>query len=266
MANRLSRRQFLPLGTGAVVFGAATSQPETETFPGGRVVKTIGVLGGLGPQATMDFEARVHREAQRLIPPNLNGGYPPMVVYYCRHPPVLVTDQGTPQIPLRADPRLFEAAKRLGGLADFLVIPCNGAHLFQAEIEQAAGRKVLSMIEATLAEVRRRGWKRVGVLGLGDPVIYTRPLGELGIVCETVDSGPPAGLDAAIFRLMEGRDGAESAAVARGAVAALRAKGVEGVVLGCTELPLLLREAAEAADLINPAQLLAEAAVRVALR
>jgi hypothetical protein len=47
-------------------------------------VKTIGVLGGFGPQTTMDFEARVHRVAQRLIPPHWNAGYPPMVVYYCR--------------------------------------------------------------------------------------------------------------------------------------------------------------------------------------
>jgi aspartate/glutamate racemase len=45
-------------------------------------MKTIGVLGGLGPQATMDFEVRLHRESQRLIPPQMNGGYPPMVVHY----------------------------------------------------------------------------------------------------------------------------------------------------------------------------------------
>ena len=44
-------------------------------------MKTIGVLGGLGPQATMDFEARVHRESQRRIPPRMNGGYPPMIVH-----------------------------------------------------------------------------------------------------------------------------------------------------------------------------------------
>ena len=48
---------------------------------------TIGVLGGLGPQATMDFEARVHRVAQELIAPNVNSGYPPMVVYYYRFVP-----------------------------------------------------------------------------------------------------------------------------------------------------------------------------------
>ena len=45
-------------------------------------MQTIGVLGGLGPQATMDFERRVHAVAQRLIAPHLNSGYPPMVVYY----------------------------------------------------------------------------------------------------------------------------------------------------------------------------------------
>jgi aspartate racemase len=84
-------------------------------------------------------------------------------------------------------------------------------------------------------------------------------------VCETVDGGPRAALDGAIFRLMEGRDDAEPAAAARRAVAALRARGVEGVVLGCTEIPLLLRESADEADLINPAQLLAEAAVRATL-
>ena len=50
-------------------------------------MKTIGVLGGLGPQATMDFERRLHRVAQRLIAPRMNSGYPPMVVYYHRHAP-----------------------------------------------------------------------------------------------------------------------------------------------------------------------------------
>ena len=228
-------------------------------------MKTIGVLGGLGPQATMDFEARIHRVAQRLIPPNKNGGYPPMVVYYYRHPPVLLTEQDKPQLPFRPDPRLLEAAKRLGGLADFLVITSNTPHLFQAEIEQAAGCAVLSMVDTTLGEVRRRKWKRVGVLGLGDPVFYTRPLGQLGIACETLAPESRASLDKAILQLMEGRDNAESAA-AREAVAALRARGVDGVILGCTELPLLLRESADVADLIHPAQLLAEATVRAALK
>jgi aspartate racemase len=227
-------------------------------------VKTIGVLGGIGPQATMDFETRVHRVSRRLIPPSRNAGYPPMVVYYLRHAPFLLTEEGTPQRPLRLDPRLLETVGRLGSVADFLVITSNGPHLLLPEIEQAAGRRVLSMVAVTLNEVQRRRWKRVGVLGLGDPVIYTRPLAQLGIACEIADTGAQAALDGAIFQVMEGRDDAASAAIARSAVADLRSRGVEGVILGCTEIPFLIGEAEDDASLINPMQLLAEAAVRVA--
>ena len=228
-------------------------------------MKTIGVLGGLGPQATMDFEVRVHRVAQRLIPPSRNGGYPPMVVHYCRHAPFVMDERGEPELPHRPDPRLLEAAKRLGNLSDFLVIPANGPHLLQAEIERAAGRRILSMVALTLEEVRRRRWTRAGVLGLGEPVIYTRPLGALGIECQTIDAGRRAPLDAAIFQVMEGRADARATAAAREAVATLRDRHIDGVILGCTELPLLLGKAADQADLINPAQLLAEAAVKAAL-
>jgi aspartate racemase len=104
-------------------------------------MKAIGVLGGLGPQATMEFEARVHRAAQELIPQRFNSGYPPMVVYYCRFGPFVATDSGAPELPLRPRPELLEAAATIGGIADFVVIVSNFIHLFRAEIEDAAGRR-----------------------------------------------------------------------------------------------------------------------------
>jgi aspartate racemase len=229
------------------------------------VLKTIGVLGGLGPQATMDFEARVHQVAQRLLPQHQNSGYPPMVVYYYRHPPILLQDDYSPRLPIQPDPRLLEAARRMGALVDFMVITSNGPHMLQEQIERAAGCKILSMIEVTLKDLLQRQWRRVGVLGFGDPMVYTKPLGELNIACETIDGELRAKLDRAIMKVMEGRDDAESAAMAREAVTFLRARKVEGIILGCTEIPLLLREDANAPDLVNPAQLLAEAAVKHAM-
>src|SRR5919199_482319 len=108
-------------------------------------MQTIGVLGGLGPQATMDFEARVHAVSQRLILQHANGGYPPMVVYYYRQGPFLLNEDGSPVLPLPPDPRPLGAARRLGALADFLVIAANGPHVIRDAIERAAGRAVLSM-------------------------------------------------------------------------------------------------------------------------
>ncbi len=229
-------------------------------------MKTIGVIGGMGPQATMDFEQRVHRIAQRTIPPRMNTGYPPMVVFYHRRPPVLLEQDGVPRLPLTPDLGLLECARAIGAAADFLVIVANFPHLIQPQIEQASGREVLSMIDVTLDAVRARGWKRIGVVGLGLPTIYLDRLAPLGIAAETLAPEQIGPLDRAILALMEGRETDASRRAAHEAVAVLRGRRVDGIILGCTEITLLLGAAADAPDLMNPAQLLAEAAVARAIR
>ncbi len=230
-----------------------------------REMKTIAVLGGVGPQATMDFEARVHRESQRRIPAMNFSGYPPMVVHYYRRAPFLLDEQGTPIQPLKVDPEFLRAAARLSGSGDFLVIPSNATHLFEAEIERASGLEVLSIIEVTLAEVQNRGWKKIGVLGFGEPTVYTNRLTAMRMDFEILDPELRPGLDAAIFRLIEGREDDSSRRAAKEAVAALRGRGVDGIILGCSEIPLLLGADAEAPDLVNPVERLAKAAVSRAL-
>lgn len=228
-------------------------------------MKTIGVLGGLGPQATIDFEQRVHCVAQKLIPQQGNTGYPPMVVTYVRRPPVLMDAAGHPLIPFQPEPTLLEAARRLGQLADFLVITSNGVHRLQAALAQAAGCPILSMIEVTVAEIVRRGWRRVGVLCFMGPQVYIQPLEQQGIAWITVAAELQAGLDAVVPAVGEGRADVGNTAAVRAAVAALRAQGVDGIILGCTEFPLVLHTELDAPDLLNPAALLAEAAVRHAI-
>lgn len=277
-----SRRTFL---SGALVGGAAaalhgcatTSALESAgteadrevgsralvATPGQERRKTIGVLG-IGAQATLAFETQLHRAAQRVLAPRATFGYPPLVVYHHRGAPIVVKDDLSPDLPVRADPALLDAARWLATRADLLVLTSNGAHELQNEIEAASGRPIVSMIEATLAEVRRRGWRRVGVLAFFDSSapVYTRRLRELGIDWESIDATLQRPLNDAVFRCMEGRETDESRAAVHRAVAALRARGVDGIVPGCTELPILLGEASTAGDLVNPSELLAEAALR----
>jgi aspartate racemase len=104
------------------------------------------------------------------------------------------------------------------------------------------------------------------VLGArGAPRPYVDALRERGIACELIDATLQERLDAGIRAVMEGREGKDEREAAREAVATLRARAVDAVVLGCTEIPLLLADEGEASDLINPAALLAEAAVRYAI-
>ena len=228
-------------------------------------MKTIGVIGGIGPQATMDFEQRVHAVSQSLIPPRLNSGYPGLVVFYLRHPPLVLNEDGGAPRPPVPHPGLLDVAKKLGALADFIVITSNGAHIFQKQIEAASGLPVISMVDAVLAEVERRGWQTSGAIGMGEPLVYIDGLRAMGLKSEQLEPDQIATLDRALLGVMEGRTPPESVALANDAVATLRGRGVDGVILGCTELPFLVAEAESAPDLIHPLQFLAEAAVRYAL-
>jgi aspartate racemase len=229
-------------------------------------MKRMGVLGGISAQATIDFEARVHRCAQRLIAQDWNRGYPPMVVWYHRDLPLRRDADGQMLEPRQIDPELVEAAARLAPLVDFFVMPCNAGHVGLAQLREASGRPVLSMIDVVLDEVAARKCRRVGLLGArGVPAPYVDGLGSRGIACERIDAALQSRLDAGIQAVMEGREGKDELEAARDAVRTLRARGVDAVVLGCTEIPLLLGDDAEAPDLISPAALLADAAVRFAI-
>ncbi len=232
-------------------------------------MKTIGVIGGIGPQATMDFEARVHAVSQTLIPQRSNSGYPPMVVYYHRALPFISDPNGKPIPPLRPDPNLTAKLRPLGEMADFLVLTSNATHLFQDMIEETTGLKLISMIDVTVAEVQRRGWNHVGLLGFGEPRVYINKIEPLGIRY-TILPADPGGLrdqlDTAINILMAGQSNQHHTNIALEAVAAIRASNPDGIILGCTEIPLLLGPANTTdPDLLNPLQLLAETAVRLAI-
>src|SRR5688572_4520056 len=107
-------------------------------------MRRMGVLGGMSGQATMDFEARVHRAAQRLIPQDWGRGYPPMVVWYHRELPLRVDDDGRPVEPRQVDPRVVDAAARLGSIVDFLVVPCNAVHVGLRSEERRVGKECRS--------------------------------------------------------------------------------------------------------------------------
>jgi aspartate racemase len=189
-----------------------------------------------------------------------------MVVWYHRGLPILRGSDGRPLTPRQIDPQLVDVAAKLGKLVDFLVVPCNAAHVGLRELRDAAGCPVLSMIDVAVEEVVRRRCRRVGVLGANSaPPPYLDALRQRDVACEEIDAILQAPLDAGIRAVAEGADGMDQTDAARAAVGALRARAVEAVVLGCTEIPLLLRDESDAADLISPAALLADAAVRFAI-
>ena len=231
-------------------------------------MKTIGVLAGLAaPQATLDFESAVYRISTKLIPSHFTTGYPPMIVIHFREVPFKMED-GSFVFPVEPNPNLLTTTKTLGEHCDFWVMVANAPHIFRESLEKASGKKFLSMIDVTIEEVRKRRLKKVGIIVIGLSLkdrLFQTPLDALGIQWEVIPDDLADDIDKSVFKVMGGEDPKILRRPVVKAVKYLRDRNTDGIILGCTEIPLLLGNKAGEKDLINPSQLLAEAAVRFAI-
>jgi aspartate racemase len=153
--------------------------------------------------------------------------------------------------------------------ADFLVIACNTAHAWSADITDAVDAPLISMIEAVCERVAaaRPGARRIGLLagqGCLDAGLYQAAFTARG--WEAIIPGPllQARFMDALYRVKAGAKGEAERADFLACANATIAEGAEVVVAGCTELPLVLNAGDLAAPLIDSSQVLAERTVAYA--
>ena len=226
--------------------------------------RTIGVVGGMGPWATLDFfekvlrltPARRDQEHLRLIIDN-NPKIPD-------RGPAILGDGEDPTPALVATARNVEAAG-----ADLIVIPCNTAHYFYQAIQAAVRVPVLHIMQEVAGAASRRFPRlgRVGLLATRATVatgLYQDAFRPLGAEVVVPDERGQEVIDRLIYAIKaQGVDDAlRSAGVAVGR--GLNRAGAEAIVLGCTELPLVLGEDTLGLPILDSNLTLAEVAVRLA--
>jgi aspartate racemase len=231
--------------------------------------KVIGILGGMGPEATLGFFERIiaHTPATRDQ----------------EHLRVII--DSNPQVPDRTAAILLggespvpmmvagmEALQRAG--ADFVVIPCVSAHFFLEELRRRVSLPVISMFDVTAEHIRRDHprIKTVGLLGTTGTVAgghFQARLAQDRI--ETVAPGPDdqGRVMAAIYDIKDVRAARSRSEIAndlRTVAGRLAAAGAQGIVLGCTEIPLVLKTGDLNVPVFDTLTLLARAAIVAAGR
>jgi aspartate racemase len=226
--------------------------------------KTVGVIGGMGPAATVDFFAKLVAATNAKLDQD--------------HLRILIDNN--PRIPNRNDaiagrgqspgPQLAEGARGLERAgADFLVIACNTAHAFAPEIEAAVSIPLISMIEATADAATGDGANRVGVLaadGCRRAGLYQRAFEHRNV--ETVflpDDAQQTFMDL-IFRVKAGDVGDETRRRMEGLATSLNARGAQAIIAACTEVPLVLDADALAVPLISSTDALVARTIAFATR
>ena len=218
---------------------------------------TLGVLGGMGPAATLDFLAKI----QAFTPAETDQDHIRVIVDINPHVP----DRNTPGS--QAGAVLAEMAGALRGAgADVLAIACNTAHAHADLIQRASGLPLIDMIETAARAAQETGAMRAGVLGTkGALRLYREYLAAQAMGMVTLDAEKQEAFMALLYRIKGGETGPEVRREMKALAEALVAEGAETVIAGCTEVPLVLGQADLPVDLIDPGELLARRCVAVCL-
>ena len=166
---------------------------------------------------------------------------------------------------------LIDAARRLErGGADFVVICTNTMHRMADEVQVAIGLPLLHIADPTAERIRAAGLGRVGLLGTAFTMEQDFYKGRLvqkhGLEVLVPDEDDRAAVHRVIYdELVQGRVVESSRQAYRGVIERLVGRGAEAVILGCTEIMLLVRPEDSPVPLYDTTAIHAEAAVELAL-
>ncbi|WOE65811.1 aspartate/glutamate racemase family protein [Aeromonas allosaccharophila] len=229
-------------------------------------MKCIGLLGGMSWESTVSY----YQALNRGVRTQLGGLHSARVLLNS------VDFAGIERLQHAGDwhatARLLaaEARKLQDGGADFLLIGTNTMHKVAPEIEAAIDIPLLHIADATAAKLQADGITRVGLLGtrftMEQDFYKGRLQARFGLTVLVPDEVGRERVHRIIYdELCMGEIRASSRAEYLAIIAGLAAAGAEAVILGCTEIALLVGDARAAVPLYDTTAIHAEAAVALAL-
>ncbi|HEY3380505.1 MAG TPA: aspartate/glutamate racemase family protein [Vicinamibacterales bacterium] len=229
-------------------------------------MRTIGLIGGTGWVSTLEYYRLINEGVNRRL-----GGHEAArcVIYSLNFGDVMRLKAGDPeQAGVRA--LVVQTARTLEQAgAERLVLCANTLHWFADSVEDAVRVPLVHIAKATAAAVRDAGLHCVGLLGTRPTMerdFYRKHLRDAGIEALVPDEADRGFVHDTIYdELVKSRFLDESRVQMLAVIERLRQRGAEGVVLGCTEIPLLVRPEHCALPLFDTLRIHADAAVDEAL-
>jgi len=228
-------------------------------------MKTIGLLGGMSWQSTIEYYRILNEE----VASRLGGLHSAKIVMYS------VDFDGIPEMQRRGDWMtagrvLAEAAQGLERAgADMVLICANTMHIVADAVQQAVRIPLVHLADVTAARVKRAGLTRVGLLGTRytmEKDFLKDRLASHGLTVHVPEAEDREEVHRIIYEeLCRGIITEESRRRVKDVAERLAARGAEGILLGCTELPLLIRPGDLSVPEFDTTRIHAETAVEMAL-
>lgn len=218
--------------------------------------KTIGILGGMGPEAGV----YLHQKIIEKTPAQFDQDHVPVLLYTCPQIPDRKTCIDSQQFTKVEEPLAEAIAHLEQGGAQCISIACNTAHFFSSAIQNACTVPFFHLIQETVQHLHTQSIHKVGLLSTTSTIqsrLYHEPLEKQGIVCVVPTLPLQQEVQDMICALKAGQKSLAMTQRLLDIGNTLQEQGVERIVLGCTELPLLINPRHYSAY-IDPMEVLAE--------
>ena len=229
-------------------------------------MKRIGILGGMSPESTTLYYEHITRTYTARFG---DYGYPEILIYSVNFQKIVHWQHNGQWKEAAAEmARALEQLHAAG--ADFGLIATNTMHIVFDEVQREVHMPLLSIISATAEGVLAAGIRTVGLLGtvftMSEP-FFREGLERLGIKALVPGQDDQQRLNNVIYQeLCRGEIRPSSRQLFLDVIEGLAGQGAEGIILGCTEIPLLVEPQHCKLPLFNTAILHAAKALDYALQ
>jgi len=228
-------------------------------------MKTIGMIGGTGWPSTLEYYKILNRETNRRLG-GLNSAK--IILYSFNYAEIdklnKIEDHNTIyELILNAITELKKTS------VDFIILCANTLHQYVEKLEDKTSIKVVHIADATASEIKKNGLNKIGLLGTRPTMemdFYTKRLQNVSIETFVPEKRERDFIHNAIMNeLLKEEFKPETKNKFLDIITELENKGAQGIVLGCTEIPLLIKQNDIKLPIFNTLEIHAKATVDFAL-
>lgn len=201
--------------------------------------KPIAIIGGMGPEASAYLYTTLINNSIKYFHAVNNDDFPEIILYSIPVPDFISSND-------KKKEALQMLKERVADLNKFdllsICIACNTAYVLLNDLKTFSKIPFVSMIDEVVTEVKKDKISKVGLLGTPSTIsskIYQDALGEVGVESVVPDRDDLKHLERIIRNVIAGSTSEEDTKILEEVSNRLKEKGANGIILGCTEIPLV---------------------------
>jgi len=204
-------------------------------------MKKLGIIGGLGPETSCKFCLNINNKFRTETNCQPDIVLENLPISNTAERKIINGSLGKEHFKL-----LMNAVKRLNNHSvDFIVIPCNTVHVFIEKLRKTSNQPILSIIEESVKECKRRKFKKVALLASAKTVnekLHENELEKENIKLVLPSKEDQKEISKIIIRIIHNKTTNKDKQVLSNIINKFKIDGAEAVILGCTDLPFLIKE------------------------